>query len=45
MAFGREFIVYRVSSDISVLWCSLDEFQSIWVDYFEMESEDGVINN
>ncbi|MDR2776798.1 MAG: hypothetical protein LBB17_02005 [Puniceicoccales bacterium] len=45
VAFGRVLAVHRVGRNISVLHCSPEEFQSIWVDYFDLRRDYGMIKN
>ncbi|MDR2629124.1 MAG: hypothetical protein LBC30_04010 [Puniceicoccales bacterium] len=45
VAFGKVLAVRRVGRNISVFHCSPEEFQSIWVDYFDLRRDYGMIKN
>lgn len=45
VAFGKILTVHRVDRNISIFHCSPEEFQSIWVDYFDLRRDYGMIKN
>ncbi|MDR2603589.1 MAG: hypothetical protein LBC11_03470 [Puniceicoccales bacterium] len=45
VAFGKELTIYRVDRNTSVFHCSPEEFQSIWVDYFDLQRDYGMIKD
>ncbi|MDR1528060.1 MAG: hypothetical protein LBS22_00510 [Puniceicoccales bacterium] len=45
VAFGKVLAVHRVDRTTSVFHCSLEEFQSIWVDYFDLRRDYGMIKD
>ncbi|MDR1173409.1 MAG: hypothetical protein LBK24_01280 [Puniceicoccales bacterium] len=45
IAFGKVLRVHRINRNTSVFHCSPEEFQSIWVDYFDLWRDYGMIKN
>ncbi|MDR0742515.1 MAG: hypothetical protein LBE98_03565 [Puniceicoccales bacterium] len=45
VAFGKALTVHRVDRSTSVFHCSPEEFQSIWVDYFDLRRNYGTIKD